>query len=289
MTQHNESLNDIFSDYYSHVSAYRRTTTATTVAHRLAALESVFDPELPAWTFGLRSIVPVIDHYVVERRREGVADSTINAELKVLRAALNHAGIKAEYITLLKESKTLPTVLSKGEVERVLTVAAEPFRTMILLAWRTGLRAGEIRTLYTTDIRPEGVWVHAKPEIDWFPKTHHERLVPLTMDAYTAVHRLPQDSAWLFPSAERRGEVPISAPHVAYGVRKAFKAAGLYVPQRKPGLHMLRRTWATELLAAGVDIETVRQMGGWASLEIVQRYVTTNYERMREAISRLEA
>lgn len=253
-----------------------------TLEHRIAALESVLGSDSP-----VQDARDAIEYYIMERRLQGVADTTINAELKVLRAAFRHSHLKPEYrdFKLLRESKGVPTVLTKDEVHRLLAHADEPYKTMLRLAWRTGLRQGELRHLEKTDIRPEGVWVHPKPFADWKPKNHHERVVPLTPDAlHAAAEHMNTPGIWLFPSPEDQNRPRFQ---VDLGVRRIFKNAGLYQPERKPGLHMLRRTWATELLAAGADIETVRQLGGWSSLEVVQRYVTSTDARKREAIGRL--
>ena len=70
-------------------------------------------------------------------------------------------------------------------------------------------------------------------------------------------------------------------------VRRVFEAAGLYDPSAKPGLHMLRRSFASHALAAGADVETVRVLGGWASLAVVQRYVASSTDMKRAAVERL--
>ncbi len=70
-------------------------------------------------------------------------------------------------------------------------------------------------------------------------------------------------------------------------VRKVFQGADLYEPSAKPGLHMLRRSFASHALAAGADVETVRVLGGWASLAVVQRYVASSTDLKRAAVERL--
>jgi site-specific recombinase XerD len=70
-------------------------------------------------------------------------------------------------------------------------------------------------------------------------------------------------------------------------VREAFVVAGLWDADRKCGLHMLRRTFASRLLGSGVDIETVRELGGWADLTTVQRYVASTDDRKRAAVEKL--
>ena len=54
------------------------------------------------------------------------------------------------------------------------------------------------------------------------------------------------------------------------------------------GFISLLRTFATELLGRGVDVETVRQLGGWSDLSVVMRYVTSSDARKRRAIEALD-
>jgi site-specific recombinase XerD len=49
---------------------------------------------------------------------------------------------------------------------------------------------------------------------------------------------------------------------------------------------MLRRSFASHALKH-TDIETVRELGGWSELGVVQRYVVSSGPRKREAVERL--
>jgi hypothetical protein len=49
---------------------------------------------------------------------------------------------------------------------------------------------------------------------------------------------------------------------VAGGTPAILDAPALYHPTLRPGLHLLSRTFATELLGRGIDVETVRQLVG---------------------------
>ena len=70
-------------------------------------------------------------------------------------------------------------------------------------------------------------------------------------------------------------------------VREVFLAAGLYRSEDRPGLHMLRRSFASHALAQRTDIETVRELGGWSDLAVVQPYVASTEHLKREAVERL--
>ena len=191
----------------------------------------------------------------------------------------------------LREGKSLPRVLEPDQIDALARAAPSPFDVMILLAAHAGLRHREILYLQMMDVVLDGaaseVRVTAKP--GWTPKNHHERAVPIDPGGPLAsrleehIRNLERMSsrAWLFPGQGGKPRYSAFGP-----IREAFKAAGLYDPELKPGLHALRRTWATRCLGK-VDIETVRQLGGWADLVTVQRYVTTIDERKRAAVARL--
>ena len=45
-------------------------------------------------------------------------------------------------------------------------------------------------------------------------------------------------------------------------MKEAFEAAGLYDRRIRPGLHCLRRSYASHSLGAGVDVQTVMETAG---------------------------
>jgi len=192
-------------------------------------------------------------------------------------------------IRLLRETKRLPTALSADEVERLVALAPSPYDLILLLAAKAGLRHQEILHLKVGDVDfpNRSVRVSAKPEVNWSPKSHAERDVPLARsvaDRLQAAVAGRRAGEWIFPGAER--ERPLVAAHEP--IREIFKRAALYHPTLRPGLHLLRRTFATELLGRGVDVETVRQLGGWSDLSVVMRYVTSSDARKRRAIEALD-
>ena len=49
---------------------------------------------------------------------------------------------------------------------------------------------------------------------------------------------------------------------------------------------MLRHTWATRSVEAGVPVFHLQQAGGWQSIEMVRRYYTADAREMLEAFAR---
>jgi integrase len=80
--------------------------------------------------------------------------------------------------------------------------------------------------------------------------------------------------------AEADGEPPWDFTH-AFAV--AVKKAGI----SDLHLHDLRHTWASRLAMAGVDLLTIKELGGWKTLEMVQRYAHLSPDHNRQALGRL--
>ncbi len=52
-------------------------------------------------------------------------------------------------------------------------------------------------------------------------------------------------------------------------------------------LHMMRHTWATRLRRAGVELDRIKELGGWDSYEMVLRYADVP-DDLRNAMETLE-
>jgi integrase len=210
---------------------------------------------------------------------------------------LNHA-VQTENIPrlpvrvrLLKVTRTLPKALSPGQVERLLSAADHRTKPIILTALHTGFRFQELISLNWSDVDFERrtISVTSKPEIGFAPKTHVERTNPMSQRLWSALkehrsklrHTRPQHPVFQMKAGIRW------TPRLIRVIREVFETAGLYRKEDKSGLHQCRRTFATNLLDKGVSIETTRQLGGWASVVMVQTYATTADRAKREAVEQL--
>ncbi|ENY7076578.1 site-specific integrase, partial [Shigella flexneri] len=74
-----------------------------------------------------------------------------------------------------------------------------------------------------------------------------------------------------------------------YDANTAWKAA-----LRRAGIddfrfHDLRHTWASWLVQAGVSLLALKEMGGWETLEMVQRYAHLSAGHLTEHASKIDA
>ena len=59
------------------------------------------------------------------------------------------------------------------------------------------------------------------------------------------------------------------------------------IDPRKFTVHGWRHHWASRCVMAGVDLPTLQRLGGWASLRMVERYVTVDVDHMAAAVRKL--
>lgn len=216
------------------------------------------------------------------RIKEG-ARVRANRELAVLKCLYNRmkewklfdGENPVDAVKLTKEPPRRLRFLERAEEDRLLAVAKEPLRTLIQVGIYTGLRLhSEALTLRWTDIDlgRRTVTVQAA-----YAKNGKTRSVPLHSTVVNALTRLPRRGEFVF--AKPSGKVYISL----HGFITACRTAGL--PDVTP--HVLRHTFATRLCENGVDLRLVQELGGWASLALVQRYAHVAPSRKIEAIEGL--
>ncbi len=231
--------------------------------------------------------------------------TTKNVAIKLLRAALRRSKRDKRITSIpveLDERKhvvPLPITVSKQEF-RALLAACKNYRakTLITLAMYGGLRHAECRHLTLSDINFGTMLlsITAKPEYGWSPKNYEEREIPiapiLEQTLKNHIAAMPKRSAaldelgsprWLFPA--RPGNKPLTQVNTGRLVSAAYEGAN--IGGNRPGLHRLRKSWATNVLkTAGLGV--LMRLGGWNSLETVKRYIGTDTDAARAAIESLD-
>ena len=165
-----------------------------------------------------------------------------------------------------KQPQRLPDILSREEVWRLLNACAHP-RDRLLLAttYAAGLRVSEVVALKVADVDAERMTIHVT-----LGKGAKDRFVPLSqrlLQDFHAYWRIRPPHVWLF--ANRQGSRPIDIT-VA---QKLYTFAKLRAGIRKQGgIHALRPAFATHLLDAGRDLQTVQHLLGHRHLSTTARY-----------------
>jgi integrase/recombinase XerD len=183
-------------------------------------------------------------------------------------------------------SRRLPDVLSKAEVERLLSQpdpsqpAGQRDRAMLELLYATGLRVSELVGLKTSNINLEAGYVRT------LGKGSKERIVPMGEKAVEAVkeylsdgrHKMAKgaNSPCLFLNFRWRGMT-------RQGFWKIIKKHGRdALIKKKITPHSIRHSFASHLLAGGADLRSVQVMLGHADISTTQIYTHVTRERLKE-------
>ncbi len=152
---------------------------------------------------------------------------------------------------------------------------------VMLLAFDTGLRGVDIRTLCLQDIDWKGGRVFVNQD-----KTKEPLILPLSGRARNAIadyilKARPECSCREVFLCVKGPVRPLSRRSYGFSglMRKYSRAAGVaQLPKRS--FHSLRRSFATELSSAGVPIETISQLLGHKRIEEDKPYLSYNREQI---------
>lgn len=233
-----------------------------------------------------------IEDFKLAKVGEGLTKKTVNNYLAVLRRLLVIAR-KRGHITVVPELEWLkalkPTFdfFNFEEARRLIEAADPAWRSMLVVALRTGMRQSELVGLRWEDVdlkagrllvRQAIVRGHVGP-----PKNGRPREIPLSDDALSAL------------KAERhlRGPLVFCEPdgrhftHTAlkWPIWRACKRAGLRLVQ----WHVLRHTFASHLAMRGAPFKVIQELMGHATVQMTMRYAHLCPEVARDHVKLLDA
>ena len=265
---------------------------------------------ITAWNF---------EKWRAKRVKAGRAKDTVNRDLGALKSALNRAveweviahnplaevkrmrtdaSAKIRYLTASEETKLrgalekretrLREARTRGnqwradrgyELRSALPDYADHMEPMVLISINTGLRRGELFNLYwrNVDLHIKLLTIEGSGA-----KSGQTRHIPLNDEAHNALKQWKAQQqhthGLVFPSRDGR---PFTT------VKKAWAGILGSAKIKEFRWHDLRHTFASKLVMAGVDLNTVRELLGHSDIKMTLRYAHLASEHKAEAVSRL--
>lgn len=248
----------------------------------------------------------------------GFAVASVNKELRLISAAISYAvdaGVALSNPALqwgrrqLEEPQRRLRIVEPAEFAALLAAARsaellprDQMAGVLILGYYQGLRRTEVCRLRwdAVDLDRRVCWVENIYDADApgpeLTKSKRVRTVPLRaaavkwlrqhwtktrkrLEAGRAVAASPHVFTW--PDGR-----PVCPDWLSHRIPKLVNAAGLNPPAT---FHDLRRSFSTLAQRAGVDRETVKDLGGWSSTSVVKNHYTGQVDdHLRDVVDRLD-
>lgn len=219
--------------------------------------------------------------------KRGLKPATVNRRLAAIRSWLKWCVEQGEIESLprwpkrAQQVKQAPKALDKKEQDRYLRAVERegcPRDTALVgLMMFAGLRVSEAARTRKRDITLS----ERKGQVIVTGKGSKQRVVPLGLEARNMIRSWYDQSSgeWLFPGQNSQ---PITARAVQHMIKKyAWQAK---IDPEKVTPHVLRHTFATNLLREGADIVLVAALLGHARLDTTAIYTLPSYSQMENAV-----
>lgn len=194
----------------------------------------------------------------------------INMELTHMKTYLKWCGLDLK-IKQLKYQRSLPVVLDRDEIARLLTAMSPRYYLMFRLMFETGMRKTEVMNLTWKDILNTAVLVHGKGG--------KYRIIPLSDATLEELAKIKEGT----------GVTPAGGAKV-FHVRNLYKAIAR--AKRKAGItkrispHVLRHSIATMMVEVTGDLRAVQEILGHADIRTTQMYTHIATEHKRNILEK---
>ena len=224
----------------------------------------------------------VIWRMIQGETKKGNQPATINRYLSVVRALLRMARDEWQWIDTIPKIRMLSGEverdrwLTRAEADRLIACCADHLADVVRYALATGCRASEITGLEweRVDLARNNAWLNQT-------KNGTPRGVPLNVDAVQVLReQIGKHPRFCFTYM---GE-PIRWQLSNKVWRRALEQAGI----KDFRFHDLRHTWASWHRQAGTSCDELKDLGGWKSRQMVDRYAKFATENLLAAASRIE-
>jgi len=233
--------------------------------------------------------------YLFALMKHGQARSYVRLQFSALRTFYQFLTARKRFrrnpvqeVQLPKMEKKLPLVLTRQQVEELLTAPAReqksrsapswmPLRDVAImeLFYSSGLRLSELAALDIADVDPYTESVRV------FGKGRKERVCPVGLPALEAIQK------YRAAANVHTGPVFINKAHRRMSVRSIWLVLKRYVRHTSIPIsvspHKLRHSFATHMLDRGADLRSVQALLGHASLSTTQIYTHVTVERLKKA------
>jgi integrase len=241
----------------------------------------------------------------ISRHHRPIKPATVNRELECLKRMFTVArrgllvlkgGVPIEsriaFVSKEREHNERDRMLSSEEFAKVVEAAEAWLKPIVLVAYHTGMRQGEIRSLRWDQVDIQRGLLRLK---SGDTKTGEGRVVPLNATLTAALQSVTTylGCPWVFVNPSRlaqgrRSRVPVDPPYHRTSIGHAFAAACARAQVTGATFHDLPHTFVTNARRAGVDPLTVMKITGHKTMAVFKRYNTVDEGELGRARAKMD-
>ena len=235
----------------------------------------VGDKELKDYTF------IDVEAFKLHERQRGVKATTINIWLRHLRAVFNYALQTGEIqnklqIKMFKILERPVREIPKSTITRLLNAADEDFRSLLVVAFNTGMRRGELFSLRCSDINFETGIITLSPYQTKSKRVRHIPVPDVALEVLRKRCALKRKNQRVFSFLNRPDDI-------SFKFKKLKEKTGI----KNVRFHDIRHTFAINLIRNGFDISEVQQILGHATILTTKQYLQFREQHLRERLKNL--
>lgn len=224
----------------------------------------------------------LLERVITLRKKVGASNATVNRCMGLVSRVLRKAAFEWEWLDKAVKVRKLPEpkvrirYLTYEEATKLVSMLPTHLAAMTRFSLATGLRKSNVTGLLWTQVDLAGrkAWIHADQA-----KGGKGISVPLLPEAVEVL----------------RGELFKHPTHV-FTYRgnkvnqintKAWRAALVRAGITDFRWHDLRHTWASWHIQAGTSLAVLKELGGWADYDMVQKYAHLSSDHLAEYVERV--
>ncbi len=219
------------------------------------------------------------NNYILKNGFSSSYQNQVVNGIKLFYRSMHQTKFDVELVHRPKKEKTLPNVLSKEEVKKILEVTTNiKHRSMLALIYACGLRRSELLKLKLSDVQSSRNILLIRQS-----KGKKDRIVPLgdkLIQQLREYYLYYRPKYWLF-EGQLKGE-PYSAKSLQNVLKNSVSKSGI---KKNVTLHWLRHSYATHLLEGGTDLRYIQELLGHSSSRTTEIYTHVSSNELKKIVS----
>lgn len=224
----------------------------------------------------------LIERVTTARKKVGASNATVNRCMGLVSRVLRKAAFEWEWldkavkVRKLPENKIRVRFITYDEATRLIRELPAHLAAMAKFSLATGLRKSNVTGLQWSqvDLANRRAWIHAEQA-----KGGKAIPVPLSSEAIEVL----RGERFKHPTHvfTYRGK-PVNQINT-----KAWRAALVRAGIANFRWHDLRHTWASWHVQNGTPLAVLKELGGWADYDMVQKYAHLSSDHLAEYVERV--